>query len=130
MLQQRRVWIGALATVIVLLVGAPVWFYYPQVSNLTNEYTTAAVICDLDAFVAKNPGAWPTSWQDLGDGSDRSDYTYFRFDITVAELLAQPELIYPAVRPVTGKYLTYPHAKEQLDEVMRKLKESAARRKD
>ncbi len=130
MMQQRRVWLGALVIFIVLLVGALVWFYYPQVSNLTNEYTTAAVIRDLDVFVTKNPGAWPTSWQELGDGSDRSECTHFRFDITVAELLARRELIYEVIRPVTGKYLTYPHAKEQLDEVFGKLKESDTERKN
>ena len=111
-----------LAVVLVILISVVTWALYPQVSNLESEYTTAAVIRDLDAYVASHPGKWPRSWNDLGNGSDRSADTRFRFDLSVETLLRQPDLIYEAATPIRGRYLTYPHARSQLDEVLRKLR--------
>ena len=120
----KRVALGLLM-VLIIVIGLASWAYYPQVSNLKSEYTTAEVIRDLEAYVVANPGEWPKSWQDLGDGSDLSAYTRFRFDLSVDSVLRQPELIHEAATPIRGTYLTYPHAKAQLDEVLRKLQENA-----
>lgn len=124
----KRVLLGLLVAALAVagLIG---WALYPKISNLNNEYITAQVIGDLDQYVAAHPGAWPKNWKELGKGLDRSQYTRFRFDLTVEQILAQPELIYDAAQPVTGRYLTYPHAREQLDEVVRKLKENAEKTK-
>ena len=95
------------------------WALYPKISNLKSEYTTARVIRDLEAFVTLHPGEWPKSWRDLGDGTDRSKHTIFRFDLTHEAVMRQPVLIYEAVTPIHKVYHTYPHAKSQLDEVLR-----------
>lgn len=109
-----------------VVAGVISWALYPQISNLKSEYTTASVIRDLDAFVTAHPGEWPNSWRDLGDGLDRSSYTKFRFDLSPDAVLRQPELIYEAVRPIRGVYHTYPHAKSQLDEVLRKMQQKSS----
>ncbi len=111
-----------LAVVLVIVISVVTWAFYPQVSNLKSEYTTAAVIRDLDAYVVSHPGEWPRSWKDLGDGTDRSAFTMFRFDLSVDSLRQHPELIYEAATPIRGRYLTYPHAKRELGEVLKKLK--------
>ncbi|MDB6026787.1 MAG: hypothetical protein JWM68_3010 [Verrucomicrobiales bacterium] len=116
--------------IVILCIGALSLAVYPKFSNMKSEYTTAGVIVDLDAYVHAHPGKWPKSWKDLGDGSDGSAYTKFRFDLSTASMLQNPQLIYEAVTPLRGRYYTYPHAKRQLDEVLRKIKEGTSSPKE
>lgn len=120
-------WISKVLGLLMLLAGAlVVSTMYPQLSSMRGEYVTAGVIRDLDAFVLAHPGKWPASWSDLGDGTDHSPWTHVRFDLTQAEILSHPEVIQTAVTPVAGRYHTYPHARTQLDEVLKKVRRLAS----
>lgn len=103
-------WVG-----IVILVYAVIrfWRYAEEVQA---EYTTADVIRHVTKFVESHEGQWPKNWSELGHG-DLSKYVKMDFDVSVEELLADPDRIHSAIVPVTGKYHTYPHATRQLNEL-------------
>jgi hypothetical protein len=85
--------------------------------RLTAEYTTAAVIRDTIDFVELHNGQWPTSWDDLPDGELSRRFVRMRFDVSIDELIRDPELIQSTIVPFAGEYLVYPHAEKQLDEL-------------
>ncbi len=87
------------------------WAVGPKLLNMKSEYVTADVIRDTRAFVAKTRGQWPRSWQDLGS-DDLSSHTHMTFDIDPAT--ATREDILSAIAPRSGRYLTYPHAEDDL----------------
>lgn len=127
----RRIKISA---VIVVIAGVFVllgWVFsfppfvqlYVQLSNMTHEYETARVIGDVQEFVEDNDGQWPESWSDIGSGRDWSEHTVVRFDLTAQDFLDNPALIHQAIQPVTGKYITYPHAQRRLEFLLETIRE-------
>jgi hypothetical protein len=117
--------IGVIALAFVLLgwvLYFPLFIQYP---NLTHEYATAGVIADVQEFVENHDGQWPESWSDIGSGRDLSEHTVVRFDLTTQDFIDDPALIHEAIRPVTGKYITYPHAQRQLENLLETIKEKS-----
>lgn len=102
---------------------------------LRGDYETIRVTEMVEDYVKTHEGNWPRSWEDL-DGTDTAkrfrplDSSYWRrytkvdFTIKSEQLVVDPELIYHAVMPVSGSYLVYPHARQDLDKVMRAIREA------
>ena len=81
---------------------------------MKSEYVTAGVIKTVTAYVQKNPGKWPRCWNDLG-GTDHSQYTRMNFSLNPAT--ATREEILSSILPNSDKYMTYPHAKKQMEKL-------------
>lgn len=79
------------------------------------EYPTAGVIGDVATFVEENNGDWPTSWEQLGVSEEIQGLVVMRFDVTSEQILADPDLIYEVIQPVTGPFRVYPHSEENLE---------------
>ncbi len=95
------------------------WALGPKLANMSSEYETARVIRETQEFVRKTQGQWPKSWADLGL-EDMSAHTRMRFDIDPAT--ATREDILSAIRPRSGRYLTYPHADRDLAVLFEELR--------
>lgn len=108
------------AVIGLLLAGSVVYLFGTKFYYMKSEYITADVILAADRFVSDHPGQWPRSWQDLGS-EDLSKYTDVRFDLTADMLIHDRQLIYSAIQPKCHQYRTYPHARENLDRLYRKL---------
>lgn len=107
----RSLWFG-LAIVLAALVCVATWIFGPPLLNMKSEYVTARVISDVRIFVEKNDGKWPKSWQDLG-GHDYTAFTTMNFNLD-PDTASRDEVV-DAIQPRSGKYYTYPHAREQLE---------------
>jgi hypothetical protein len=120
-MKRRRVaLVAALALgALVAVVAAPL---VPQIWNLKAEYTTAVVIRRAEAFVSENRGRWPRSWADLGE--DMSAYTTIDFSLDPEKASASD--VAAAIKPVSGRYLTYPHAEQDLKRLYLAMIESKA----
>jgi hypothetical protein len=92
---------------VAVLAAGPV----PRLWNMTAEYVTAAVIRDTEEYVVRSQGRWPQSLADLGE--DRSRYTTINFAIDPKS--SSKADVVRAIRPVSGKFLTYPHADRDLE---------------
>jgi hypothetical protein len=57
------------------------------------------------------------------DSSYWGKYTTVDFTIRSEQLIANPDLIYRAVMPSGGGYHVYPHARRDLDSVMKAIRE-------
>ena len=106
----RRVLV-AIALVIGGLIAALAAGLIPRLWNMTAEYVTAAVIRDTEEYVVRSQGRWPQSWADLGE--DRSRYT--TIDFAIDPKSSSKADVARAIRPVSGKFLTYPHADRDLE---------------
>jgi hypothetical protein len=94
----------------------------PRLWNMRAEYVTADVIRKTEAYVAQSHGQWPRSWSDLGE--DMSAYTAIDFSLDPEKASARD--VAAAIKPVSGRYLTYPHAKRDLERLYSVLSESKA----
>jgi hypothetical protein len=83
--------------------------------QLTSEYATADVIRDVTKYVKKHKGEWPEGWSDIPNGDDARHYVDMKFDVRIAELINDPELMYTVIVPESGVYYTYPDAELRLD---------------
>lgn len=128
---RRRIKLTVLVSVIAIpsiLLARMLYFpLFVQMPNLDNEYNTAQVIRDVQDFVESHDGAWPGFWSEIGSGRDRSEFTVVRFDLTTQDFLDDPALIHEAIQPVTGKYVTYPHARRQLEDLQKTIEEMSDR---
>jgi hypothetical protein len=106
----RRVLV-AIALVISGLIAALAAGLIPRLWNMKAEYVTAGVIRDTEEYVVRSNGRWPQSWADLGE--DRSRYTNINFAIDPDS--SSKADVGRAIRPVSGKFLTYPHADRDLE---------------
>ena len=118
----KRLW-SVIKITLTLLVALFLVALIPKFWNMKSEYVTAGTISNLEKYVETHNGKWPTCWKDLGDGTDLSKYTRFRFDLTSEGILQNPNLIYQAVTPHSGVYYTYPHAEQRLKGVLKKVQE-------
>ncbi len=117
------------------LLLAAVYLYWRVNEALRGDYETIRVVQMVEDYVKIHDGHWPLSWEDL-DGTETAKYlapldsSYFRryttvnFALTSEQLIANPTLIYDAVRPLSGKYHVYPHARQDLDRVMQAIREA------
>jgi hypothetical protein len=121
--------------VVLVLLSAAAWFYYTVNEALRGDYETIRVTQMVEDYVKTNEGNWPTSWEDLDrtdtakrflprDSSYWRRYTTVDFTIQSEQLIADPELIYHAVMPVSRNYVVYPHARQDLDRVMKAIREA------
>ena len=85
--------------------------------QLTAEYTTASVINEVTSYIESHNGQWPRSWSDMSDGDYARHYVQMRFDVSTDELIANPDLIQTVIVPKSGVYHTYPHARDDLDQL-------------
>ena len=95
----------------VVLVAVIVW---PKFSNMKSEYVTAGAISRTQAYVQRTQGKWPRSWSDMGS-SDETSYTRMNFGLDPKS--ATKEEVMNAIKPRSGRYYTYPHATEHLEEL-------------
>ena len=102
----------------VACVTAIVWAVSPKLINMKSEYVTAGVIRDTYEFVKENQGQWPNSWSDIGS-QDFSSHTRMSFHIDPSS--ATKEQVMSAISPQSGKYLTYPHAKADLESLFEEM---------
>lgn len=77
---------------------------YKLNQRLGAEYTAAAVIRDTIDFVELNNGQWPTSWNDLPNGDHARQFVRMSFDVSIDEIIRDPELIHSTIAPITGEY--------------------------
>jgi hypothetical protein len=98
----------------ILLVTAALWTKF---SNMKAEYVTAGVISKVAVFVERTGGQWPKSWGDLGE--DQSAFTVVDFSLDPSR--ATLEEVIAAVRPRSGRFRTYPHARDELAVVYEEL---------
>lgn len=119
-------WLPKILVAAVLLACiAAAWVLVPKFRNMKSEYGTVEAIRDLQEFAKLNDGRWPVSPADLGgkypaDGGVMIDYT-----MTSSRLIEDPSLLRKAVRPRTGRFYTYPHYQERLNELHKILREAA-----
>jgi hypothetical protein len=106
-----------LAFVVMSVILLIVKYFVDFNRRLGAEYRTAQVIRDVTKYVEINRGKWPASWDDIPYGDDARWYVVMRFDLKVAELIDDPALIQSAIVPISGKYLIYPHAEQQLNDL-------------
>ncbi len=85
--------------------------------RLASEYNTAGVIRDVSVYVSTHGGQWPQSWADIPNGEQVRHSVLLRFDVNIAELVQDPELIHTVITPKSGEYRTYPDAGRQLEEL-------------
>jgi hypothetical protein len=85
--------------------------------RLKSEYATAAVISDVEQFVTSHNGQWPRAWEDLPRSDHARNYVKLDFNVSIEDLIADRDLIYIAIIPMSGEYHTYPHARRQLEQL-------------
>ncbi len=132
---QKHPWRWTVGVVLASLLLAVVYFYWRVNDALRGDYETIRVVQMVEDYVKMHDGHWPLSWEDL-DGTETAkhlaplDSSYFRryttvnFALTSEQLIANPTLIYDAVRPISGKYHVYPHARHDLDSVMQAIRDN------
>ena len=105
-----------LTTILVLLAGFGIGYISSEIAGfmscLASEYSSAVVIREITAFVAKNR-AWPNSWETLG--MERLDRVRVNWSLDVNTCDRYPVMM--SVGPETEGFYTYPHAERQLDEL-------------
>ena len=95
--------------------------FYAWHEQTKSEYTTAQVILHVTEYVESHHGQWPQSWSDLPGGDHDRHYVRLRFDVDVDALIRDPDLIYTVIVPNSGVYRTYPHAKQNLNDLRKSL---------
>ena len=119
---------------VVILLSAVAVFFYQFNEALRGDYETARVIQIVEDYVKTHDGNWPVAWEDL-DGTETShatrlDSSYWRrytrvdFTLTSEQLIEKPDLIYDAVKPLSGEYIVYPHARQDLERVMQAIRDA------
>jgi hypothetical protein len=130
----KHPWLWLAGTLAVILLSAAAVFFYQFNEALRGDYATARVIQTVEDYVKTHDGSWPTSWEDL-DGTEtahatRLDSSYWRrythvdFTLTSEQLVEKPDLIYDAVKPLSGEYIVYPHARQNLEGVMQAIRDA------
>ena len=112
------------ALVVVALIVAVAISVYPRFSNMKAEYGTAQAIRAIETHVRENDGQWPSSPEELQNNYPRGGHVTIDYSTTSSELIADPEKLRTAVRPKSGKFYTYPHYDEMLDELLLALRET------
>jgi len=107
----------------VVAFGVAAWRYEQRAKS---EYTTASAILKTVEHVKAHEGRWPISWDDLNFSSDLREYVRFRFDVTSKQIIESPDLIHEVITPAVGTYHIYPHANEDLAQLLQTLREMNA----
>lgn len=119
----KNLFIAVLIVVLCLVVAGVAiiaWAFGPKWANLKSEYMTAEVIIATHNYVAKTSGQWPRSWADLELTENPAAFTRMRFDLDPAT--ATESEVMAAIAPLSGKYLTYPHAQSDLHDLFEALR--------
>lgn len=96
----------------------------PKFRNMASEYGTAAAIGDLKQYIQQHDGRWPESPSDLGDKYPVGGEVHVDYSMTSSRLIENPELLREAVRPSSGKFYTYPHYDELIDDLHATIRET------
>ena len=116
----------SLTMTIVVFVGVGMALY-PRLSNMKSEYETAQAINALKSHLRENGGKWPTSAADLGDKYPEGGIVVIDYSADSSVLVRDPGRLRRAVRPRSGKFLTYPAYESDLEELLLVLQESQSR---
>ena len=97
----------------------------PKFRNMKSEYGTVEAIHDLQEFARQHDGRWPASPEDLGGKYPADGEVFIDYATTSSRLIENRSLLRDAVRPRSGKFYTYPHYQERLNELYNALREAA-----
>ncbi|BCX48535.1 hypothetical protein HAHE_24430 [Haloferula helveola] len=106
-----------LAALVVITIIGMIVLLAPRFRNMSSEYGTAQAIRDLKDYVAAHEGQWPSHPDDLGGSYPTGGDVVIDYTISSGEIVGHRELLKTAVRPRSGKFYTYPHYDELLDEL-------------
>lgn len=109
--------------ILITLAIAMVVILYPIFSNMRSEYGTGQAVRDITSYVRKNEGKWPSSPEELENKYPVGGKVVIDYSVTADELIADPDKLQEAVRPKSGKFYTYPHYNQHLDDLLRTLKQ-------
>jgi hypothetical protein len=112
---RRLFQILAAAVVLAAVVGAAL--VIPIFRNMSSEYGAIGAIHDLEEYIRQHDGRWPASPGDLGGKYPIGGEVYLDYSMTSSRLIESPRLLREAVRPKSGKFYTYPHYDEKINEL-------------
>lgn len=115
-----RILVIAVVTVLVTAVAGLI----PKFRAMESEYATAQAIGDLKDYLRLHDGRWPASPDDLGGRYPVNGSVHVDYSMTSARLIESPWLLREAVRPRSGRFQTFPHYDEMIDELHGALKET------
>ena len=103
----------SLILLVVLLASLAV-ILVPKFRNMASEYHTARAIHDLELYIEKS-GEWPSDASQLfPNGTDNSGI-YIDYSVTIARLRENRDLLAESIRPISGKFYTYPHYEADIE---------------
>ena len=98
---------------------------YPKLKNMSSEYGTAEAIRDIETYLQENEGLWPDSPEKLGGKYPLDGDVLIDYSVQSNDLIENPDKLNEAVRPRSGKFLTYPHYEWQLEGLLIVLRETS-----
>lgn len=84
---------------------------------MSSEYGAVEAIGDLKDFLQTNDGRWPTKPEDLASKYPVGGRVHVDYSMTASRLIDSPLLLKEAVRPRSGRFYTYPHYDEKIEEL-------------
>ena len=121
---KKTIILSALGLAAVALVGFGVSRFNTWRQRVRGEYYTAGVIRDVTEYVAAHKGAWPTTWEDIGETKQAESFVTMRFDLTSEQILADTNLIFTSIEPSRGQYIMYPHATWDLKHLLETIRKT------
>jgi hypothetical protein len=125
---QMKLFLKVLFALVLMVVIGLIIILYPRFSNMRSEYGTARAIDDIGQYLTRIGGKWPESPADLDDLYPEGGEVFVDYSVTSRELIANPDRLREAVRPRSGRFETYPHYEEELDQLLEILKKTQIRR--
>lgn len=116
--------IQVLAVAVAVTIVAAVVLLAPRFRNMASEYGTAEAIRDVKQYIQEHDGRWPDSPSELGDKYPVGGIVHVDYSMTSRRLIESPALLREAVRPRSGRFYTYPHYEEMIDELHAVLRET------
>jgi hypothetical protein len=131
----RYPWFWTVGSFSAILLLAGVLWYWRFNEALRGDYETVRVIQIIEDYVRMHDGNWPSAWDELDDvqtDRERSSlgssywrrYTSVDFTLTSEQLIENPDLISDAVKPLNSEYIVYPHARQDLNDLMQAIREA------
>ena len=114
--------LSVVGLVAITLAGLGVYRFRIWRQRVRGEYYTAGVIRDVTKYVATHDGAWPTTWEDIGETKQAESFVTMRFDLTSEQILADTNLIFTSILPARGEYIMYPHGTWDLNHLLETIR--------
>ena len=113
-----------LAVMVSVTIVATVALLIPRFRNMASEYGTAEAIQDVKQYLQQHEGRWPESPTELGDKFPVGGKVHVDYSMTSARLIESPALLREAIRPISGKFYTYPHYDKMIADLQATLEET------